>query len=176
MLLYVQLKKNTKSNYQLNDWIYPQYNICSINKKISKILTFKHIIIITNKQIMNLSYLLENILMPTSNALLQPISATNPSNNNAVVEGNLNNLLSNNQQIGSTWSNSGNINIDLDNLLSSKSKSGSSGPAPTINQLKNQSPTKPSQSIGGLMSPTQLYQQPVSGPTSQNNNFSSIFQ
>ena len=124
--------------------------------------------------------------MPTSNVLLQPISAINPSNNNAVVEGNFNNLLSNNQQIGSTWSNSGNINIDLDNLLSSKSKSGSSGPAPSINQLKNQSPTKPSQSVnafsgmgsGGLKSPTQMYQQPVTGPTSQsmNNNFSSIFQ
>lgn len=122
--------------------------------------------------------------MPTSNVLLQPISTLNPSNNNAVVEGNINNLLSNNQQIGQTWSNSGNINIDLDNLLSSKSKSGLSGPAPSINQLKNQSPTKPSQSInfssggGGLISPTQSYQQPVTGPTSQsmNNNFSSVFQ
>ncbi|KAL5284752.1 CLINT1 family protein [Megaselia abdita] len=127
----------------------------------------------------------ENILMPTSNILLQPISANNPSNNNAVIEGNLNNLLSNNQQIGSTWSNAGNISIDLDNLLSSKSKTGASGPAPSINQLKNQSPTKPSQSNsfssgggGGLISPTQMFQQPVTGPASQsmNNNFSSIFQ
>lgn len=114
--------------------------------------------------------------MPTSNLLLQPISSNNPSNNNANVEGNTNNLLSNNQQIGSTWSNAGNISIDLDNLLSSKSKTGSLGPAPSINQLKNQSPTEPSQSNN--FNSSQTFQQPITGPASQsmNNNFSSIFQ
>lgn len=42
--------------------------------------------------------------------------------------------------VGPTWSNAGPINIDLDNLLSTKSKS--SGPTLSMNQLKLQSPVK----------------------------------
>ncbi|RLU26981.1 hypothetical protein DMN91_000780 [Ooceraea biroi] len=40
-------------------------------------------------------------------------------------------------QVGSTWAGSG-LNIDLDNIMGSKSKPG--GPAPTMNQLASNSP------------------------------------
>lgn len=40
-------------------------------------------------------------------------------------------------QVGSTWASSG-LNIDLDNIMGSKSKQ--SGPAPTMNQLASNSP------------------------------------
>lgn len=45
--------------------------------------------------------------------------------------------------VGQTWSNAGPLNIDLDNLLSSKSNK--SGPTLSMNQLKLQSPVKQSQ-------------------------------
>lgn len=41
--------------------------------------------------------------------------------------------------VGSTWKNSGNINIDLDNLLTSKPKTG---PSPSMNQMAS-NPTSP---------------------------------
>lgn len=110
---------------------------------------------------------MDNIMFP-SNDLLQPISANN------------NNIYSNQQQqqnassnaaptqsdlaIGATWSNSGNLKIDLDNLLSSKNLK-SNAPAPSMNALKVQSPVKQPLSVqtpslfnvgaGGIPSPLQ---------------------
>lgn len=43
------------------------------------------------------------------------------------------------QPVGATWSNSGSLNIDLDNLLVSKQNKGS---APSMNQLAS-NPTSP---------------------------------
>lgn len=54
--------------------------------------------------------------------------------------------------VGVTWSNAA-INIDLDNLMSTKSKSG--GPSLSMNQLKLQSPTK-QPTIQPMLSPTPL--------------------
>lgn len=54
--------------------------------------------------------------------------------------------------VGQTWTNAGPLNIDLDNLLSTKSKS--SGSSLSMNQLKLQSPVKQQQSpIPPMMSP-----------------------
>lgn len=44
-----------------------------------------------------------------------------------------------NVNVGSTWKNSGNINIDLDNLLVNKPKMG---PSPSMNQMVS-NPTSP---------------------------------
>lgn len=89
---------------------------------------------------------MDNVMFP-SNDLLQPISANN--NNNYT---NQHQLASTNNaaptsadlSIGATWSNSGNLKIDLDNLLSSKN-SKSNAPAPSMNALKVQSPVKQQQ-------------------------------
>lgn len=75
--------------------------------------------------------------------------------------------------VGQTWSNAGPINIDLDNLLSTKSKS--MGPSLSMNQLKSQSPVK-TQSAAFPIQPTT-----ITSPTSAahintnlaNNNFNS---
>ncbi|KAL9900202.1 clathrin interactor lqfR isoform 4-T5 [Glossina fuscipes fuscipes] len=83
--------------------------------------------------------------------LLQPIS----TNNNVGQEEfaiNLNSKISNgsNQsltQVGATWSDNlkaGNLKIDLDNLLTSKSGKSNNVPAPSMNALKVQSPSKTS--------------------------------
>lgn len=76
--------------------------------------------------------------------LLQPNSTG--SNHNS----NLNNKASN---VGATWTNSGSLNIDLDNLMGSKK--GKGGPAPTMNQLKTTSNnTSPEhQGMPSVMSP-----------------------
>lgn len=64
--------------------------------------------------------------------------------------------------VGQTWSNAGPLNIDLDNLLSSKSNK--SGPSLSMNQLKLQSPVKQSQIP--MMSPPPLH--------INNNNFNNL--
>lgn len=51
-------------------------------------------------------------------------------------------------QIGSTWAGSG-LNIDLDNIMGSKSKQ--SGPAPTMNQLASTSPQHQVKHVGEYM-------------------------
>lgn len=76
----------------------------------------------------------DSILQPCSGDLLQPVSA----NNNKEIEGNSTDKTD--IAIGSTWTNSGNLKIDLDNLLSSKNKGNN--PAPSMNQMKIQSPVK----------------------------------
>lgn len=79
---------------------------------------------------------LGSVLTPTSAQLLQPMSSA--SNNNAAKPAN--NVNNNrNTQLGATWTNSGNLNIDLDNLLISKPKTG---PSPSMNQLAS-NPTSP---------------------------------
>ncbi|XP_044272085.1 clathrin interactor 1 isoform X2 [Tribolium madens] len=76
------------------------------------------------------------MLTPTSaQQPLQPLSSTS-SNNNTEIKTPAN---KNQQNIGSTWSNSGNLNIDLDNLLVTKPKQGVS---PSMNQLAS-NPTSP---------------------------------
>ncbi|EFA10721.1 epsin-like protein [Tribolium castaneum] len=76
------------------------------------------------------------LLTPTSaQQPLQPLSSAS-SNNNTEVKTPAN---KNQQNIGSTWSNSGNLNIDLDNLLVTKPKQGVS---PSMNQLAS-NPTSP---------------------------------
>lgn len=69
---------------------------------------------------------LANILQPTNTIpdLLQPNSTG--SNNDGKSQAQ--------QHVGSTWA--GSLNIDLDNLMDSKKKSG---PAPSMNQLKTNS-------------------------------------
>lgn len=71
--------------------------------------------------------------------------------------------------VGVTWSNAA-INIDLDNLMSTKSKSG--GPSLSMNQLKLQSPTKQPQqpTIQPMLSPTPLN----INNNAVNNNFNSL--
>lgn len=68
--------------------------------------------------------------MPTSAQTLQPMSST--ANNNSDKS-------QKSQPIGRTWTNSGNLNIDLDNLLVNKPKQG---PSPSMNQLAS-NPTSP---------------------------------
>lgn len=86
------------------------------------------------------------MLTPTSAQPLQPMSSV--TNNNTEKQTTNKNLA-----VGSTWKNSGNINIDLDNLLGSKPKTG---PSPSMNQLASNptSPTNQPKPIGpGVMSP-----------------------
>ncbi|XP_017088663.2 clathrin interactor 1 isoform X2 [Drosophila bipectinata] len=88
---------------------------------------------------------MDNMLPPISNNLLQPMSVTSNNNNNNTTNGAATTASSvQPTNVGATWSGNlkaGNLNIDLDNLLVSKSgKSG--GPAPSMNALKTQSPAK----------------------------------
>lgn len=74
-----------------------------------------------------------DILLPT-NQLLQPINV----NNNQTEENKQE--LKTEIPVGATWSNSGSVKIDLNNLLTSKNDKGPS--APTMNQMKLNSPIK----------------------------------
>lgn len=71
-----------------------------------------------------------SLLMPTSAQTLQPMSSTTNNNSDKPQKS---------QPIGQTWTNSGNLKIDLDNLLVSKPKQG---PSPSMNQLAS-NPTSP---------------------------------
>ncbi|XP_018576031.1 clathrin interactor 1 isoform X2 [Anoplophora glabripennis] len=73
-----------------------------------------------------------SVLTPTSLQPLQPMSSI--TNNNTEKQTTNKNLA-----VGSTWKNSGSINIDLDNLLGGKPKTG---PSPSMNQLAS-NPTSP---------------------------------
>ncbi|KAL2727227.1 clathrin interactor 1 isoform X2 [Vespula squamosa] len=79
-----------------------------------------------------------NLLTPSS------VNAKNPAPNNM-----------SSSQIGSTWAGSG-LNIDLDNIMGSKSKQ--SGPAPTMNQLAS---TSPQHQIKPVAAPTLGYTSPM---------------
>ncbi|XP_030371542.1 clathrin interactor 1 isoform X2 [Scaptodrosophila lebanonensis] len=95
---------------------------------------------------------MDNMLPPiaavTGNTLLQPIALSNSGNNNNNGS-NTNGAASNDTatqatNVGATWSGNlkaGNLNIDLDNLLISKTGK-SNAPAPSMNALKTQSPAK----------------------------------
>lgn len=99
----------------------------------------------------------DNILQPSSN-LLQPVNANNSQNQSTDTR-------TPSIPLGSTWTNAGAINIDLDNLLSGKSKN--SGPAPSMNQLKSQSPVKQIQPINNVASPPKQQQQYPNIPVNQ---------
>ncbi|XP_026831904.1 clathrin interactor 1 isoform X3 [Drosophila erecta] len=90
---------------------------------------------------------MDNMMPPiaavTGNNLLQPMSVTNNNNN---TNGGAVNAAASVQStiVGATWSGDlkgGKMNIDLDNLLMSKSGKASA-PAPSMNALKTNSPAK----------------------------------
>ncbi|XP_020813632.1 clathrin interactor 1 isoform X2 [Drosophila serrata] len=94
---------------------------------------------------------MDNMLPPiaavTGNDLLQPMSVTNNNNNN--INNNTNGAVTPAAPInvGATWSGNlkaGNLNIDLDNLLMSKTGK-TSAPALSMNSMKTQSPAKSGQ-------------------------------
>uniref|UniRef100_A0A1B0C8Y9 ENTH domain-containing protein n=1 Tax=Lutzomyia longipalpis TaxID=7200 RepID=A0A1B0C8Y9_LUTLO len=101
-----------------------------------------------------------NVLLPSSNAILQPQNPNAANANDTAITAAATRAGS---QVGSTWTNTGSINLDLDNLLVSKRGKGEA--APSMNQLKSQSPVKtmpqspsgaPIMGGGGsLLSPTQ---------------------
>uniref|UniRef100_A0A1I8N0H8 ENTH domain-containing protein n=1 Tax=Musca domestica TaxID=7370 RepID=A0A1I8N0H8_MUSDO len=96
---------------------------------------------------------MDNILPPIANAgnnLLQPVSANNNTQqqtstgtaSSSAVTGTTPNPA---VQVGSTWSDNlkaGDLKIDLDNLLASKTNK-SNAPAPSMNALKVQNPNMP---------------------------------
>ncbi|XP_017870366.1 PREDICTED: clathrin interactor 1 isoform X2 [Drosophila arizonae] len=99
---------------------------------------------------------MDNMLPPIAavagDNLLQPMCISNKNNNN--INNNNNNNINTNgattsastqpTNVGATWSGNlkaGNLNIDLDNLLISKSAK-SNAPAPSMNTLKTQSPAR----------------------------------
>ncbi|XP_017131397.1 clathrin interactor 1 isoform X2 [Drosophila elegans] len=92
---------------------------------------------------------MDNMLPPiaavTGNNLLQPMSMTNNNNNNNTNGGAATAAPSvQPTSVGATWSGDlkgGKMNIDLDNLLMSKTGKPSA-PAPSMNALKTHSPTK----------------------------------
>jgi hypothetical protein len=109
----------------------------------------------------------DNILQPSNN-LLQPINSN--SSQTPTSESKLSSI-----PLGSTWTNAGAINIDLDNLLSGKSKN--SGPAPSMNQLKNQSPVKttpPTNNIMMTSPPKQFPNIPINQQQQQSQMFGNI--
>uniref|UniRef100_A0A7G3AU85 Putative equilibrative nucleoside transporter protein n=1 Tax=Lutzomyia longipalpis TaxID=7200 RepID=A0A7G3AU85_LUTLO len=109
---------------------------------------------------LNTSPLNDNVLLPSSNAILQPQNPNAANANDTAITAAATRAGS---QVGSTWTNTGSINLDLDNLLVSKRGKGEA--APSMNQLKSQSPVKtmpqspsgaPVMGGGGsLLSPTQ---------------------
>ncbi|XP_055588045.1 clathrin interactor 1 isoform X2 [Uranotaenia lowii] len=100
-----------------------------------------------------------SFLQPSGNLLQpQPLNATN---NNLLGNGTASGLAAGKPaaNVGTTWKNAGNINIDLDNLLgNSKGKSGAN--QPSMNQLKsiNSSPVHHSNPMP-LSSPPPMHQQ-----------------
>ncbi|XP_014088149.3 clathrin interactor 1 isoform X3 [Bactrocera oleae] len=92
---------------------------------------------------------MDNILPPISSNnnsnLLQPISASNIQQQQLALGESINTSTTvGAQNVGATWSENlktGDLKIDLDNLLNSKSNK-SNVPAPSMNALKTQSPTK----------------------------------
>ncbi|ENN79127.1 hypothetical protein D910_06439 [Dendroctonus ponderosae] len=80
-----------------------------------------------------MNVILGELLTPSPIAPLQPSSNSNPALCSAATS------ITRNQPLGSTWANSGNVNIDLDNLLLSKPKTA---PSLSMNQLAS-NPTSP---------------------------------
>lgn len=69
------------------------------------------------------------------------------SNNSSAINTNKTNIT----PVGLTWSNSGQLNIDLDDLMGNKKKNG---PAPSMNQLKSSSNnTSPVHAAGNIINP-----------------------
>uniref|UniRef100_A0A1B6EA88 ENTH domain-containing protein n=1 Tax=Clastoptera arizonana TaxID=38151 RepID=A0A1B6EA88_9HEMI len=71
-------------------------------------------------------------------------------------------------QVGSTWSNSGNLNINVDNLTFGASRGGKTGSAaPSMNQLAS-TPTSPQKQFGGF--PQQMNMTSPTKPMQMNPN------
>ncbi|XP_034116732.1 clathrin interactor 1 isoform X2 [Drosophila albomicans] len=91
---------------------------------------------------------MDNMLPPiaavSGNNLLQPMSAASNNNNRNSSTNGTETTTTQSTNVGATWSGNlkaGNLNIDLDNLLISKTGK-SNAPAPSMNALKTQSPAK----------------------------------
>lgn len=133
----------------------------------------------------------QNLLMgPTSNSImdvfgtgqsptaqvLQPMSSIPQSQ----TTDNMSSYNSNKVALGATWSNSGNLNIDLDNLLGNKKNK--QGIAPSMNQLAS-NPTSPihqPRAMGQHNMNNQAYGRPInynpsSGLNQPNNQFFTAF-
>lgn len=103
-----------------------------------------------------------NILQPI-NSILLPQSSNQTENDTQSKQSTLTN-------VGQTWTNAGPLNIDLDNLMGTKSKSANA--SLSMNQLKLQSPVKQQQSptVPPMMiSPTLQHIN-----NAVNNNFNSV--
>lgn len=92
----------------------------------------------------------------------------------AQVENNMQTKPSTLTNVGQTWSNAGPLNIDLDNLMSTKSSKG--GPSLSMNQLKLQSPVKQQQQtpIPPMMSPPPPQPSLHINNNAANNNFNHL--
>lgn len=103
-----------------------------------------------NRLLFLIIYFPATILQPSNSILL-------PQSMGAQVEYDLQAKSPTLSNVGQTWSNAGPLNIDLDNLLSTKSNK--SGPSLSMNQLALQSPVKQSQNQSQLplMSPPPLH-------------------
>lgn len=103
---------------------------------------------------------LGNILQPTNNILTPQSSAQVELNTTQSKPTPLAN-------VGQTWSNAA-LNIDLDNLMSTKSKTSNS--SLSMNQLKLQSPVKQQSTVPPMMSPPPLH----INNNAVNNNFNNL--
>lgn len=95
-------------------------------------------------------------LQPSGISLLQPMSASSASANVPVSSS----QSSRNVQVGQTWSNAGNVNIDIDNLSLSGSKGKQKEQRTSMNQLASNSPTSPTSRQGSAFG----MNQPVRNP------------
>lgn len=133
----------------------------------------KHIISITTDTNPHATYVFhtsfppDNILQPSFGAgLLQPLSAQSNATvgDAAAAAATAKQSPTSSVAVGSTWSNT---SIDLDNLMSGKSKS--TGPVMSMNQLKHQSPVKTTasngQSLSGMAPPFQANLIGATSPT-----------
>lgn len=95
------------------------------------------------------------VLQSSTAQVLQPMSSM-PQNQET---DNMSNYNSNKIEVGATWSNSGNLNIDLDNLLGNKKNKH--GNAPSMNQMAS-NPTSP------INQPRAMNSQPYGRPINHN--------
>ncbi|XP_073815792.1 clathrin interactor lqfR isoform X2 [Musca autumnalis] len=117
---------------------------------------------------------MDNILPPITstgnNNLLQPVSANSQQQQSSSATASAGSTTSTNVQVGSTWSDNlkaGDLKIDLDNLLASKTNK-SNAPAPSMNALKVQNPNMP-QMKPPMTSPLQPAQTPLAIQTTSTN-------
>lgn len=112
-------------------------------------------------------------LQPATGDILQPMSSNSqqptPDDNHKSSQN------SNKVPVGATWTNSGNLNIDLDNLLDNK---GGKVHTPSMNQLAS-TPTSPTNQQRAFAVQNQIYASAAATPSpmyaAQNNQFFAAF-